>query len=701
MKIKTYVIDLLEDNPGILFTMDEMASALHSSHGDSGASEALLITYRSQMPAVIDELVQEGLAIRTKKNRTGHPNAFGLSLAQLRLHERGFGFAVVRGEERDLYIYEGNLGGAVDGDLVHIRNYIRRGKPEAEVVSVISRENSHFIGVYDGSGYIIPTDRKMYRNLSVKGKNLGAAVKGDTVIAEVLNWNEPDSDVYVKVTEVLGKKGDAGLDILSIARTYGLYSKFPPEVLAEADSLSDVVDAAGRTDFRDKNIFTIDGRDAKDLDDALHIELNEDVYEIGVHIADVSHYVKEGGAIDQEALSRATSVYLLDRVIPMLPERLSNDLCSLNEGADRYSLSIVMKIDMEGEVIDHKITPGIIRSKGRLNYEEVSDYLEGVNNPYVARISDFYADLQNMKSLAFRLRQRRIKRGAIDFDLPEAVINLDEKGRPTSIDRSIRRTGNMMIEEFMLIANETIAEHYFWLESPFIYRVHDVPQKEKIERLKKYIGYFGLTIKDRGGEMDSWQIAQLIDKIKGEKHWMAVTRVTLRSMMQAKYENKNGGHFGLASKYYCHFTAPIRRYPDLFIHRIIKKDYRSLDGIKERAAEIAEHSSERERNAEQAERMVESTKMAEFMLGRLGDQEEGVISSVTNFGFFVELDNLVDGLVHISTLYGRYEFEERSLSLVNPKNNHTFSIGDRVVVEVVDADPETGKIDFDFVRRIE
>lgn len=698
MNASKEILEIVESNDRKLFTGGELKGLLNDVLSEYADVKGEVFDDKMVEEAIAD-LIRDGNLIQTKRGRLGHPRAFGMVLATMKMNERGFGFARVSKEQPDFFVYEGNLGGALDMDTVLVRPFQRRGKKEAEVIRIVKRFTSRFVGVYDGFGGIDPDDPKVYCDFKIKKENSFGARKGEKVVIHVTDWNDDnDRGVYANIVEVLGKPGDVGLDILSIAKRFGLDTAFPADVIEEAQTLESAIDPEGREDFRDNVIFTIDGADAKDLDDAIHIRELDNGYELGVHIADVSHYVIEGSEIDEEAERRGTSVYLLDRVIPMLPERLSNDLCSLNPNEDKYALSAIMIFDKDANLIKHRIVNSIIRSSARLNYEEVSDYLEGVSNPYVARISDYYTDLRLMLDLALKLRAKRQKRGAVDFDFPEPKIILAENGVPTDIIKEDRRIGNILIEEFMLIANETVAEHFFWLEKPFIYRVHESPDKDRVAALKRQLDFFGIKFKFTG-EIKPSQIAKLIEEIKGSKYAGQVSKMALRSMMQARYSNENLGHFGLAAKYYCHFTSPIRRYPDLFIHRVIKDGYKSLAFLEENVAKIAENASDRERNAENTERVVEATKMAEYMLFHLGERFEGTISSVTNFGFFVELDNLVDGLVHINSLNGKFEFDDQLLKLVGLGSKKTYSIGDRVLIEVVDAEPETGKIDFELVNK--
>lgn len=678
------IFEFLEKNNLRLYTMQDLALKTN-----------LQI---EQVEEQISGLEGDHKIIRTKKGRIGLPSAFGIITGVIHLTAHGYGFLIPDDSTiADIYIHQSKQLGALHGDRVYVNMYHRKGKQEGEVIKVTKRAHLQIVGTYNGKKTVFPDDSKFGTDVTVRHSTANA---GDKVVVKIEKYYENGQNPQGKIVEVLGKTGDSGVDILSVAKTYGLETSFPPAVLKEADALSQQIELGTRTDFRQEHVVTIDGKDSKDFDDAIHIKKNEGYYELGVHIADVSHYVLQGTALDKEAYQRGTSVYLLSEVIPMLPEVLSNGICSLNPGVDRYTLSVIMDILPNGQVENARITEGVIRSSYRLNYDDVSDYLEGNMTEAVQDFYPVHEDLTIMAELSEILRIARAERGAIDFDFPEPNIMLDEQGVPVNVTVRDRRGAHKMIEDFMLIANETVAARYSKKEGPFLFRVHEQPSDEKIDRLHQYLKSLQLSFRlDKDDDdIQPRVVADFIHSIKDNKQVVSISRMTLRAMMQAKYSPKDEGHFGLAATHYCHFTSPIRRYPDLFVHRVIKQNIKAQQQLAKESLnieKIAAHCSDRERNAENAERQVLAMKSAEYMKQFIGASFEGTITSVTSFGFFVELENMIDGLVHISTLPGEpYSFDEQSYRLIGRHTGRQYGLGDRVEIVVEHASPDTRKIDF-------
>lgn len=729
-KIKRAVLDVFKERQKEMLLADEVVELLlGSGFGNvrTDDPEEKRDALEREIIAASKELISDGKLLVTKAGRMGLPRAFGYTYGRLIVNEKGFGFFRPHmAEERkksgrkskgrdDVFVHTSKMLGALNNDevLVTFRR-TSRGK-EACVEKIVRRAKDEFVGVFDQMR-LRPDDMRLYRPIKITNNDAGA-VNGEKVVVKVTNWGT-DGEIKTKVKEILGKVGDRGIDILSVAKEFGLEAEFPPEVMDEVAELSDEISLAGRKDYRSLPTVTIDGADAKDLDDAISLVRVSDgaaYYRLYVHIADVSHYVRPGTALGDEAFDRATSVYLLDRVIPMLPKRLSNDLCSLNKGQDRYALSACIDFSKDGKVLGHSIDKSVINVDARLVYEGVSRFLEGENEEaegkkidpdWVTRCEPFAQMLSDMAELSKHIREERMARGAVDFDFPEPKIELGEDGVPTGIGRRERDVASMIIEDFMIAANEVVAEQFYWLEKPFVYRVHEPPSPEKIEELRLYASYFGVNLKGKG---ENVAIAKLIDDIKGSRYEAAIARKALRSMMQAKYSARNLGHFGLQSRFYCHFTAPIRRYPDLFIHRVISDYLASINGFGDRVdpmeididscEEAAEQSTEMEQNAENAERRVTAMKMAEYMEQHLGEVFDGTISTVTNYGLFIELDNLVEGLLHISLMpRDDYEFNEDRLTLIGRRTREVYAVGDEIEVLVAAADGSTGRVDFALVR---
>lgn len=654
---------------------------------------------------VLLEMEKDGQIVKNRAGYYGVPERMGLIVGRLQGHARGFGFVIPEEEGRvDIFIPGSAMNGAVHGDkvLAKIVTSEKEGKKcEGEIARILERAQKEVIGIYEDSknfGFVIPEDKRISKDIFIPKSKRNGAKSGEIVIVEVTEWPESRRNPEGKITSVLGNKGDKGIDILTIIKKFKLPEKFPKEVEDFVNKYDDIIDsreADRRVDLRDVKMVTIDGEDAKDLDDAVSIsKLENGNYYLGVHIADVSHYVKERSPLDEEALSRATSVYLIDRVIPMLPKKLSNGLCSLNPKVDRLALSCFMEIDKNGKVLNHKIEETVIRTNERMTYTDVTKILRDKDEDLIERYKDLYEDFLLMGELFEILNKKRLSRGAIDFDFEECKIILDDKGKPIDIKPYERAIANRIIEEFMLVCNETVAEHMYWANTPFVYRVHEDPDTEKLEHFNEFIYNLGYTMK-KTQDVHPKNLQDIVNKVRGKKEETVVNTLLLRSMKQARYSPECIGHFGLAAKYYCHFTSPIRRYPDLIIHRIIKKHLRGkLDEKTTRrfigAVDYASiQSSERERVAQEAEREVDDLKKAEYMSERIGEVYSGIISSVTNFGMFVELPNTVEGLVHISELEDDfYHYDDRHMALIGERTKNIYKLGDEVeiIVDRVDID---------------
>ena len=658
---------------------------------------------------------KEGLIFRTKKDKFALPERLGLITGKLQAHAKGFGFLIPEIEgEKDVFIPSSFINGAMNGDriLVQITREDKNGKKrEGEVIQILERANTKIIGVYEDSknfGFVIAEDTRISQDIFISKKDRNGAKDGDVVVVEVTKWPEKRRSPEGVVKEVLGQKGDKGLDILTIIKKYGLPEEFPPKVQAFAAGIDEEIplkEYKRRKDLRDVRMVTIDGEDAKDLDDAVSIErLDNGRYRLGVHIADVSHYVREKNPLDKEALKRGTSVYLIDRVIPMLPKKLSNGICSLNPKVDRLTLSCIMIIDGSGKVLDHEIVESVIRTNERMTYTDVTKILKD-NDPELSKRYDYLLDdFKAMEELCNILYKKRTKRGAIDFEFEESKIILNEFGKPIDIKPYEREIANRIIEEFMLVCNETVAEHMFWSHLPFVYRIHEDPDEEKLEKFREFIYNLGYIVK-WNGEVKPRNLQEILEKVKGKKEETVVSTLLLRSMMRAKYSPECVGHFGLAAKYYCHFTSPIRRYPDLQIHRIIKEFINGKiddDRSKKLTALVdyaARQSSERENIATEAEREVDDLKKAEYMLDRIGEEFEGIVSSVTSFGMFVELPNTIEGLIHITALDDDYYiYDENHLCLMGERTKKIYRLGDFVKVRCSKVDIPNREIYFDMVE---
>ena len=692
---------------------------------------------RDELAQVLDYLVSEGRIGISKKGKYGKPEVFSVN-GIFSGHPKGFGFVTVEGMGQDVFIPEDRTGAALHGDRVQIvvesqdRGDGRRA--EGSVLKVLEHANKEVVGYYQkskGFGFVIPDNQKISKDIFIpQGCDMGA-VTGHKVVARVKDFGDANHKPEGVVTEILGHVNDPGTDILSIVRAYGLPEEFPPEVMDEVEGCPDEVpvpgpardeetwdgpygigdltspadwigDLAGRLDLRGLRTVTIDGEDAKDLDDAVTLcRDGQGGYILGVHIADVGHYVKEGRPLDKEALKRGTSVYLVDRVIPMLPHKLSNGICSLNAGTDRLALSCIMELDDQGNVLDHKIAETVIHVDRRMTYTAVNAIVTDEDEAVMAEYEGFVPMFRLMKEVSDILREKRRKRGAIDFDFPESKIILDAQGKPLEIKPYERNAATKIIEDFMLAANETVAEDYFWQSLPFLYRTHDNPDPEKMKQLGTFIHNFGYFIRLQQGEIHPNELQKLLDKIEGTPEEVLLSRLTLRSMKQAKYTTLCSGHFGLAARYYTHFTSPIRRYPDLQIHRIIKESLKGGLGNKRVShyeailPGVAMQTSALERRAEEAERETDKLKKCEYMSRFIGQEFDGVVSGVTNWGLYVELPNTVEGLVRISELRDDYYiFDEQHYELVGEMTKKTFKLGQTIRVQVVSTDRLLRTVDF-------
>lgn len=664
---------------------------------------------RDELKEVLDILIAEGKIGISKKGKYGKAEEFAL-VGTFSGHAKGFGFVTIEGREQDVFIPADKTKGAMDGDKVQIviEGEARGKRAEGAVLRILEHANKTVIGFYQKNknfGFVLPDNQKLGQDIFIpQGKDMGA-VTGHKVIVRITDFGDDRKKPEGVITEILGHVNDPGVDILSIIKAYGLPEGFPDDVMVQVAGIPDEVEEEekkNRLDLRHLQTVTIDGEDAKDLDDAISISKeNDDHYTLGVHIADVSHYVTENSPLDKEALKRGTSVYLVDRVIPMLPHKLSNGICSLNAGTDRLALSCLMEIDGKGNVIGHRIAETLIQVDRRMTYTAVNAIVTDRDPDVIEEYRDFVPMFDLMKELADILRERRKKRGSIDFDFPESKIILDEKGRPVDIKPYERNAATKIIEDFMLMANETIAEDYFWQELPFLYRTHDYPDPEKMKRLGTFINNFGYTIRTQNGEVHPKELQKLLDKIEGTPEEALISRLTLRSMKQAKYTTVCTGHFGLAANYYTHFTSPIRRYPDLQIHRIIKENLRR--GLSDRRfahydsilPEVAVQCSSMERRADEAERETDKLKKCEYMSKRIGKEYDGVISGVTNWGLYVELPNTVEGLIRVNDLTGDYfVFDEEHMELVGEMTRKSYKLGQKIRVQVADTDKLTRTIDF-------
>lgn len=635
-----------------------------------------------------------------------------------RANQKGFGFVEEENEEDDIYIGTENRNSALDGDtvLVKIISEEQEGKRrEGKIIHIIKREIKKVVGIYTPSrnfGFVVPDNQKLATDIYISKKNTMGAKQNQKVVVKITKYPEQGKNAEGKIIEIIGDVDQAGVDMLSLVKEYDLPYEFPELVIQETKYIREEVekkDIPNRVDLREKAIFTIDGEDAKDLDDAVYVEKQENGnYLLGVAIADVSHYVKKNSLIDKEAYLRGTSIYLLDRVIPMLPTKLSNGICSLNQGKDRFVLAVEMEIDNQGKVISSEVFKAIINVTQRMSYTDVTTILDNSNQEVVMKYQSYLEDFKRMEELAKILEERRKIQGSLDLNIPESKITLDENGRAVEVGKQELTFANKIIEQFMLTANETIAEKFFWLEAPFIYRVHEIPDMEKIGELNKFLFDFGYKIKGNKENIHPKAFGQVLEQIKGKEEERVISNLILRTLKVARYENENKGHFGIASKYYCHFTSPIRRYPDLFIHRIISdylaKGYTQTEKWKHEyqkiAEEVAKQSSDREKIATQVERESEDLKKAEFMQDKIGEEFDGIISNITSFGIFVELENTVEGLIRFENLGEKeyFNYDEMHKHLIGENSKKVYKVGDKIRIRVIEANKELRKIAFSRVE---
>lgn len=696
-KRKNLICELIQDELYVPMKEKEMAVFMQVSKED-----------RREFSKMLEELLAESKISITAKGKYRKPDE-NITTGTFISNARGFGFVEIEGRADDLFIPDTKTGGAFHLDTVQVKLLPgQRGKrQEAEVIRIVSHGTTQIVGTFQKSknfGFVIPDNMKLSADIFIPLERSKGAVDGHKVVVELTDYGNDHKKPEGKVIEILGHVNDPGVDILSIVKNFGLPLEFEEKVLNQAQRVAADVseaDRQNREDLRDVRMVTIDGEDAKDLDDAVSVSKEGENYLLGVHIADVTNYVQENSALDKEALKRGTSVYLVDRVIPMLPHTLSNGICSLNEGVDRLALSCIMTVNPKGEVIDYRIVESVICVDRRMSYTSVKKILEDRDEEECGKYAEFVPMFMLMEELAGILRAKRKKRGSIDFDFPETKIILDKDGHPTEIKPYERNTATKIIEDFMLLANETVAQHFYWLELPFVYRIHDNPDPEKILKLCTFISNFGYGMKTSKEEVHPKEIQKLLFKIEGTPEEALISRLTLRSMKQAKYSVESSGHFGLACPYYCHFTSPIRRYPDLQIHRIIKEQIRGrlkdnrIQHYQEILPQVADHSSKMERRADEAERETDKLKKTEYMEAHIGERFVGVISGITSWGIYVELPDTVEGLIHVSALQGDYfYYDEANYEMVGRDTGKKYKLGERIAVIVEGTDRFTRTVDF-------
>lgn len=696
---KSHILSFMRDHSYTPLKYDELYTVLDVPAED-----------RVSLKKLLEEMENEGLIIKTRKERYGVPERMGLIVGKFQGNAKGFGFVLPDYGDEDVFIPSNAINGAMHGDRV-ISRLSRHSSgerhQEGEIVNIIEHVNKTIVGKFDISehfGFVTPDHVRLSGDIFIPRDFFNGAQKGQKVVVEITKWPEKNRNAEGRIIEILGHENDKGVDIMSIIRAYSIPYEFPDEVIHEARSIPTKVtgdDIKNRRDLRSLRMVTIDGEDAKDLDDAVSIEvLPDDTLRLGVHIADVTHYVKEGSHLDNEAVLRGTSVYFPDRVIPMLPRELSNNICSLNANEERLALSVIIDIDSSGNVVNHDIFESLIHINERMTYTNVYKILEENDSELKERYKEYVSDFEKMKTLALILREKRRLRGSVDFDFDEAKIIVDENGKTIDIKRYKMTIANKIIEEFMLLCNEVVSEHFYWIGIPFVFRIHEDPDPEKMESLNIILGTFGYKLKGYR-DVHPKALQDVIDQIKGKPEEKAINMIILRSMQKARYSDTHDWHFGLAAEYYSHFTSPIRRYPDLIIHRIMKEqingklDERRIDHYKDILHSIAQQSSERERAAQDAERDCEDLKKAEFMMDKVGMNFQGTISNITAFGLFVELENTIEGLVRLSAMDDDYyNYNERALCLIGERNKKIYRIGDKVNVQLIKASTEARQIDF-------
>ncbi|WP_413378522.1 ribonuclease R [Alkalihalobacillus sp. 1P02AB] len=663
----------------------------------------------------LNELEAKGHIVRTRSDRYGVPEKMNLVRGRVQGHAKGFAFIIPEVEgEKDVYVSQSDLKSAMNGDTVLVRLHQESSgaRPEGKVIRILERGVQEAVGTYSDQkayGFVVADDKRIANDIFIPKNAINGAVDGHKVIVKIVKYPEGRMSAEGEVVRILGHKNDPGMDILSIIYKHGIPLEFSDDVMEQANNVPEQIDEQdleGRRDLRDEVIVTIDGADAKDLDDAVHVKkLENGNYLLGVHIADVSHYVTEGSPIDKEAADRATSVYLVDRVIPMIPHRLSNGICSLNPKVDRLTLSCEMEINSSGEVVKHEIFQSVIKTTERMTYSDVNKILVDDDAEVKEKYEQLVPLFKEMEKLAQTLRTKRFDRGAIDFDFKEAKVLVDEEGKAKEVVLRERSVAEKLIEEFMLAANETVAEHFHWLKLPFVYRIHEDPDAEKLNKFLEFITNFGYVVRGNANTVHPRALQKLLDEVRGEPEETVISTVMLRSMKQAKYDTTSLGHFGLSTDFYTHFTSPIRRYPDLLVHRLIRTysirgnvDQETQSHWAEKLPELTRHSSEMERRAVDAERDTDSVKKAQFMEDKIGEIFTGMISGVTNFGLFVELENTIEGLVHVSYLTDDYyHYDEKQYAMIGERSGQVFRIGDEIEVRVVNVNVEEASIDFEVV----
>lgn len=711
MNLKEEIIAIIKSADYEPMSVSDFQDALGLSSADS---------FRDLIKILV-ELEQTGMVTRTKQDRyqkQQQKTNSGLVRGTLSQNKKGFAFLRPDDQEmEDIFIPPTKINRAMDGDVVLVevkksRGDFRKGKFEGEVKAIESHSIKQVVGTFSEArhfGFVVPDDKRIMQDIFVpKGQELGA-VEGHKVLVQITQYSDGTNSPEGQISAILGHKNDPGVDILSIIYQHGIEIEFPDDVLKEAENVPETIqpdELKGRRDLRDELTITIDGADAKDLDDAIAVKkLDNGNTELTVSIADVSYYVTEGSALDREAYDRATSVYLVDRVIPMIPHRLSNGICSLNPEVDRLAMSCRMEIDAQGQVVKHEIFESVIHSNARMTYDAVNRIITDKDAATRAQYPEIVPMLDLAQALSQQLIAMRKKRGEIDFDIKEAKVIVNEEGIPKEVVTRERGEGERLIESFMLIANETVAEHFNQMEVPFIYRIHEQPKSERLRQFFDFITNFGIMVKGTGEDIHPSTLQNIHEEIAGRPEDMVISTMMLRSMQQARYDADNLGHFGLAADYYTHFTSPIRRYPDLIVHRLVRKylieksmDGRAMHEWEEKLPQIAEHTSNRERRAIDAERDTDELKKAEFMIQHIGDEFEGVISSVANFGMFVELPNTIEGMVNMQNMSDDYyHFDERQMALIGERKAKVYRIGDVVKVKVIHVDVDERQIDFQIV----
>ena len=671
-----------------------------------------------QLKGLLKELESDGTLVLSRKNRYGRPAQFNLLIGKISRHPKGFGFLMQEDADADdIFIPASELKGAMNGDRVIVRikrEATAKSRAEGEVIRILQRNVQRIVGTFESSrhfGFVVPDDKRFGSDIFIPKEQFNGAKTNMKVLVEITQWPEKNRSAEGKIVQVIGKKDAPGVDILSIIMGHDLPQGFPANVLMYAEALPETIavsEIEKRRDLRDMLMITIDGEDAKDLDDAVSVQrLENGNYLLGVHIADVGHYVKEDSVLDKEALERATSVYLVDRVIPMLPQKLSNGICSLNAGEDRLAMTCMMEINSQGVVVSHDIFESVIHVNYRMTYQNVTKILLNQDEALCRKYHEILSMLQEMTQLQMILEKKRKLRGAIEFYAPESKVILDKKGHPIRIEWREQGVADKIIEEFMLCANETVAEHFFWMEVPFLYRVHEEPKMEDVLDVNKFLQAFGYNIKGLSNHVHAKAYQNVVEQVAGKPEEMMINTVMLRSMQHARYDVEALGHFGLAAQYYSHFTSPIRRYPDLAIHRMIKELLHNGDRLDEKRVTIlkgkmkhyAEQASVREKIAEEAERESVELKKIEYMKPYVGDVFQAKISGVTNFGIFVQLENSVEGLAHISTLIDDfYQFQPESYSLIGEHTRKVYRLGQDIKVRLTRVSVEDRQIDFEVMK---